>query len=90
MPIKKGQITNPKGANGVAKKQRHISDMLMHLLPKVAVRLERMLDDPDHVEFASKMIIEHVCGKPAQSLDLNGKQGITFRLVIEGEPSSGK
>jgi len=84
MVFKKGQSGNPKGrAQEVQKVQKHIKEMLMHLTPNVANKLERMLEDPNHVEFAVKTILERVYGKPPQQLEHTGEEGGPIKAIIE-------
>ena len=77
MAFKKGQIGNPKGrASETDRKHKHIREMLMHLSPLVARKLELMLEDPDHQQFAIKTILERVYGKPMEDVKISGNINI--------------
>ena len=77
MTFKKGQSGNPKGrVLDVAKKQKHIKELLIHLSPLVARKLELMLEDPDHMQFAIKTILERVYGKPMEDVKISGNINI--------------
>jgi hypothetical protein len=77
MVFKKGQSGNPKGrAQEVQKVQKHIKEQLMHLSPVVARKLELMLEDPDHMQFAVKTILERVYGKPMEDVKISGNINI--------------
>lgn len=56
----------------------------MHLVPDAVEQLESMLQEEDHREFAVKTILERVYGKPPQALELGAKEGVSFKIVIEG------
>lgn len=68
MPFEPG---NKLGANSAKKKQKQIKELLIHLSPKAIKALERMLDDPNHVQFATKEVLDRVWGKPSQSIDVD-------------------
>lgn len=84
MVFKKGGVGNPKGRGSEKEKiQKHIKEMLIHLSPKVARKLELMLEDPDHMQFAVKTILERVYGKPTEDIEISGKDGGPIQAIIE-------
>lgn len=84
MPFKKGISGNPKGKpNGAEGKQRIARNLLEHLLPRAAEVYEEMLNEKSNKGFAAKEIFDRCCGKPAQSVEVTGKDGGPLRAVIE-------
>lgn len=83
MPFEPG---NKQGSNGAKKQQKQIKELLMHLSPKAVRKLEEMLDDPDHVQFATKEILDRVWGKPAQAVEVSGKDGKDLTVNINLTP----
>lgn len=83
MVFKKGEKTESGALIAAKKKHKHIKEMLMHLSPQVARKLELMLDDPDHMQFAIKTILERVYGKPTEDIEISGKDGGPIQAIIE-------
>lgn len=83
MGFKPGQSGNPMGTKVFNQHlQKQLREKLMHLCPKAIKQLEKMLDDPDHMEFAIKEIFLRVYGKVPESVELSGSDGVPLEFVV--------
>jgi len=93
MKFPKGKSGNPSGRRVETEKQKNTAKLLLTPLVEDAVkqvaRSAKSPDPHDH-QWAINLLFSYLFPKPAQEVDIGGKDGIIFRLVIEGEPSSGK
>jgi len=83
MPFKPGQSGNPLGKKQFhANLQKQLRENLMHLCPKAIKQLEKMLDDPDHMEFAIREIFLRVYGKVPEHVELSGEDGVPLQFTV--------
>lgn len=65
------QKGNKLGSNSAKAEQKKIKEHLAYLSPKAIKNLEKMLDMPEHMQFATKEVLDRVWGKPSQSIDVD-------------------
>lgn len=83
MPFKPGKSGNPAGNADILRRRQQLVKKLVPMLDKVYAELEDMITDPDHREFAVKLILEYTHGKPAQSVEVSGQDGGPLIAIIK-------
>ncbi len=83
MPFVKGKVANPKGAGiGHERKKQFALELLGGNTKKAAEIIEKHLNSgvPEYEQWAAKIVLEYVCGKPTQQVDANVAGG--FNIIF--------
>lgn len=88
MPFKPGNKANPLGGGAKGHQQKRLAEMLLGPHQKLAVAT--IVDilkstNPDDVNSrlgAAKIVLEYVCGKPTQDVELSGKEGFNITVHL--------
>ena len=85
MVFKPGQSGNPSGLNLESVQRKRIArlELEKYLDKAIAVIGEQLQSgDPENAQWATKMIMDYVAGKPAQSVELADADGKKLDISI--------
>ncbi len=84
--FKPGQSGNPKGMASPKAQQRRLARQHLekHLDKATEIIAEHLVsEDPEVQQWAVKMVMEYVCGKPSQEVELSGSgDGPPLEFVV--------
>lgn len=84
--FKPGQSGNPKGMSSPKAQQRRLARSYLekHLDKAVQVIVDHLQSNKaENQQWATKMLLEYVCGKPSQEVEVSGsEEGAPLEFVV--------